>query len=248
MLQNLLNFIKSGKRGTVLMSLGTNIKSNMLRKETLSAIIKTFAQIPDYNFIWKFESEPHELPVAPSKNVFISKFLPQNDILAHPSVKAFVTHSGLLSTQESLWYGKPMIAIPFFCDQRQSASKIVRIGVAVELDFRTLKVENFKKAILKVLEDQSFTKNAENVSKRFKDKPQRPLDLAIWWIEHVIRNPSASQYKSPSLELGWFAANSYDVILSIVFAIYALFYVFYRFIKLLKNCLSSRKSHKYKRN
>lgn len=220
----------------------------MLRKETLSAIINTFAQIPDYNFVWKFESEPHELPVAPSKNVFISKFLPQNDILAHPSVKAFITHSGLLSTQESLWYGKPMVAIPFFCDQRQAASKSVRSGVAVEIDFRTLKVENFKKSILDILEDKNFTKNVENISKLFKDKPQRPLDLAIWWIEHAIRNPTASQNKSPSLELGWFVANSYDIILSIVFATYALFYVLYKVIKRFKNCASNTKSHKYKRN
>ena len=56
-------FIKAPKKGTVLMSLGTNIKSSMLGDELLTKIIKTFAQLPDYNFIWKFESEAKDLPV-----------------------------------------------------------------------------------------------------------------------------------------------------------------------------------------
>lgn len=102
-------FISSAKKGTILMSLGTNMKSNMLGNERLTNILKTFAQLSDYNFIWKFESEPHELPIPPSKNVMIGKFLPQNDILANPKVVAFITHSGLLSTHESLYHATPMI-------------------------------------------------------------------------------------------------------------------------------------------
>lgn len=109
------SFINNGKKGSVLMSLGTNIKSNMLDKDILISILNTFEQLPQYNFLWKFES--NQLPIAQPKNVKIAKFLPQNDILAESNIKAFITHSGLLSTQESLWYGKPMVGIPFFSDQ-----------------------------------------------------------------------------------------------------------------------------------
>jgi glucuronosyltransferase len=97
------------------MSLGTNIRSDMLGKETLISIIQTFKEIPDYNFLWKFESD--ELPMKLSSNVKVLKFLPQNSILAHPHVKAFISHGGLMSTQEALWYGKPIVGIPFFADQ-----------------------------------------------------------------------------------------------------------------------------------
>lgn len=213
------------------MSLGTNMKSNMLGNDVLTTIIKTFAKIPDYNFIWKFESEPHELPLAPSKNVFVSKFLPQNDILAHPSIKAFITHSGLLSTHKSLWYGKPMIAMPFFADQRKNADKFVRAEVAVFIDFRTLTVEEFKKVILKVLVDEKFSGKAKKISQLFQDKPQKPLDLALWWVEYVIRNPSAPIYKSPSLILGWFATNSYDIIFSVLIILHILIFIAYKATK-----------------
>lgn len=242
----MLKFIESGKRGTVLMSLGTNIKSSMLSNATLASIVETFALLKDYNFIWKFESEPEDLPVKPSRNVFIAKFLPQNDILAKPQVKAFITHSGLLSTQESLWYGKPMVAIPFFCDQDRTSDRSVYMGVAVKFNFRTFNVESFKKAILTVLEDESFSKNAQKTSQLFRDKPQKPLDVAIWWIKYVIRNPSAPHFQSPTLRLGFFASNSVDVILATLLIIYAAFYLVLKMINCLRTLCKSTNIKKLK--
>lgn len=106
-------FISSAEKGTILMSLGTNMKSNMLGIERLTNILKTFAELPQYNFIWKFESDPSDLPLVPSKNVFIGKFLPQNDVLAHPNIIAFISHSGLLSTHEAFYHGVPIIGKVF---------------------------------------------------------------------------------------------------------------------------------------
>jgi UDP:flavonoid glycosyltransferase YjiC (YdhE family) len=114
------SFIKKGKKGTVVMSLGTNWKSEMLDKKVLIDVLETFKQFPSYNFLWKFEAD--ELPIEKPVNVEISKFLPLKDILAHPNIKAFVTHGGALSMQESLWYGKPMVGMPFFADQKRVLS------------------------------------------------------------------------------------------------------------------------------
>jgi UDP:flavonoid glycosyltransferase YjiC (YdhE family) len=111
----LKTFIENGKQGTVLMSLGTNQRSDALGLEFIKTVLETFESIPEYNFLWKFESD--NLPFAQPKNVMIAKFLPQNDILAHPNLKAFITHAGSFSTQESLWYGVPCVAMPFFLDQ-----------------------------------------------------------------------------------------------------------------------------------
>lgn len=230
------------------MSLGTNMKSNMLGKAMLSNILEAFAQLPDYNFIWKFESEPRELPIPPSRNVFIAKFLPQNDILAHPDVKAFITHSGLLSTQEALWYGKPMVAIPFFCDQERCCDKSVRMGLAVKINFRTFNRNEFKNAILNVLENSKFAEKSKETAKLFQDKPQRPLEVALWWIEYVIRNPSAAHLKSQSLRLGWFASSSYDIILSIILIFHLFIYLTFKVFKFVKNVYVKSESKKLKSN
>lgn len=234
------------------MSLGTNIKSSMLSRDTQMSILEAFAHFKDFNFVWKFETNTHDLPTKPSSNVLIKPFVPQNDILAHPNVKAFITHSGLLSTQESFWYGKPMVAIPFFCDQRRTAEKSKAMGVGVDIDFQKLTKGTLITALEAVLYNKTFTENAQKFSKLFRDKPQKPLVVALWWIEYAMRNPSAPHYRSPTLELGSFASQSYDIILAILILVHTLTFMLFKLI----NCIWQRfnvsgkfqKSQKSKRN
>lgn len=105
-------FINAAQKGVVLFSLGTNVRSDMMDPVKQKLLLDAFAQLPDYHFLWKFESE-----LETPKNVLTRKWLPQTDILAHPRTRAFFTHSGLLSTQEAIWYSVPMIGMPFIYDQ-----------------------------------------------------------------------------------------------------------------------------------
>lgn len=239
------SFVEGGKKGTVLMSLGTNILSSMLSEEVLTTILKTFESLPEYNFIWKFEAESHDLPVVPAKNVMLAKFLPQNDLLAHKNLKAFITHAGGLSTQESLYYGKPMVGFPFIADQYRTIDKSVRMGVAVRMEIATLKVDNFRSSILKVLEDLTYTENANKISKIFQDKPMKPIDTAVYWVEFVIRNPDAPFFKSPTLELGFLASNSLDVYLFLIISIHL---ITFTVIKLWRKVFRLNSSRKIKAN
>lgn len=240
-------FIKSGKKGTVLMSLGTNMKSNLLGAERLTYILKTFSQIPDYNFIWKFESDVKDLPIVPSKNVMVGKFLPQNDILAHPNLKAFISHSGMLSTHEALWHGKPIIGMPIFVDQHRNLAKMISSELAVKVDFRDLTVESFKAKILQVLDDPKFTENSQKKSKLFKDKPQKPLDTAVWWVEYAIRNPNLDNMKSPTIKLGPIASKSFDVLLAFIVCVHLIAFTIVKSIKALLRAIKGEKKGKKKR-
>lgn len=47
-------------------------------------------------------------------------------------------------------------------------------------------------------------------SKLFQDRPMKPLDNAIYWIEYVIRN-GPNILKSPALELAWWELLLLDV-------------------------------------
>lgn len=109
--------MNSSRKGVVLFSLGSFLRSDMLPQPMLKSILTAFEQMPNYNFLWKFETDtlPTELP----KNVFVQSWLPQNDILAHPRTKAFISHGGLMSTIEASWHGVPIIGIPIVADQHR---------------------------------------------------------------------------------------------------------------------------------
>lgn len=108
-------FINASKKGTILFSLGSNVRSSAMDRTKRRMILDAFMQLPDYNFLWKFEENMTDLELP--KNVLIRSWLPQSDILAHPNVKAFFTHAGLLSTQEAIWRGVPVMGMPIAFDQ-----------------------------------------------------------------------------------------------------------------------------------
>jgi hypothetical protein len=54
-------------------------------------------------------------------NIRFEDWVPQLTVLAHASVKLFITHGGLESIHEVLYVGKPSIMVPFFGDQYANA-------------------------------------------------------------------------------------------------------------------------------
>ncbi|XP_055606988.1 UDP-glucosyltransferase 2-like [Uranotaenia lowii] len=220
---DLEDFIQKGKRGSVLFSLGSNIRSDKIGADRQKMFIEAFRQIPQYNFLWKFESNL-ELDLPP--NVLIKSWMPQNSVLAHPKTKAFITHSGGLSTQEASWYGIPLIGMPFFMDQYKNCYQSVKAEVAEALDFQSLSTDKIRDTVLKVLETPKYWENMQRRSKFFRDQPEKPLNRTIWWVEYVLRHGDVSFMKSPSLALGAIQSNLFDVYLFYIALIYTIFKVF----------------------
>lgn len=75
---------------------------------------------------------------------------------AHKNVKAIWTHGGLLSTQEAIWKGVPVIGMPFFMDQKPNVEILVQKGAGVRLDFKTLSTESVSDALEKVLYNERY--------------------------------------------------------------------------------------------
>lgn len=77
--------------------------------------------------------------------------------LAHKNIKAIWTHGGLLSTQEAIWKGVPMIGMPFYGDQRVNVELLVHKGAGVCLDFKTLSTKSVLVAFEKVLYNERYS-------------------------------------------------------------------------------------------
>ncbi len=57
-------------------------------------------------------------------NIKFVDWAPQNDVLAHPAVKLFVTQSGINSLYEAAYNAVPMVSVPIIGDQINNAAKV----------------------------------------------------------------------------------------------------------------------------
>ncbi|GAV60384.1 UDPGT domain-containing protein [Cephalotus follicularis] len=70
-----------------------------------------------------------------SERLLIVSWCPQDRVLTHPSIGAFLTHSGWNSTLEGICGGVPMICWPFFAEQQVNCRYACTTwGVGLEID------------------------------------------------------------------------------------------------------------------
>ena len=60
--------------------------------------------------------------------------LPHLELMAHPSVRAVVSHCGMAGAQEALFYAKPLVCVPFFGDQPDVAARVRDSGAGIVID------------------------------------------------------------------------------------------------------------------
>lgn len=82
--------------------------------------------------------------------------MPQQDILAHPNTKLFITHGGLLSTTETIYHGVPVLSLPVFGDQKLNAAQSETSGFGLTIDFYKITEEKLTSALDKLLHDPKY--------------------------------------------------------------------------------------------
>ncbi|CAG7825440.1 unnamed protein product [Allacma fusca] len=158
--KDLEEYISGAKDGVILFSLGSILKGQDMAEETRKAFLNAFSRVKQ-RVLWKWDSKDMaDLP----PNVRLSKWLPVQDILAHPNTKLFITHGGLLSTQEAIYHGVPLVGVPVFGDQDMNVNRYVQAGIATFLEILDVKEEDVLKAIQIILTNPAY--------KRKKGVPQ----------------------------------------------------------------------------
>ena len=67
----------------------------------------------------------------PPPNVIVQAYVPQLDVLQRAS--AFVTHGGMNSVSESLYYGVPLVVIPQMGEQEIVGRRVEELGAGLYL-------------------------------------------------------------------------------------------------------------------
>ncbi|KAG5674908.1 hypothetical protein PVAND_004853 [Polypedilum vanderplanki] len=240
---NLKNFLNNAKNGAILFSFGSNAKSMYLPEEKIKALLKVFSKLKQ-RVVMKWESDT--LPGKPD-NVIISKWLPQDDVLAHSSMRLFISHCGYGGIVEAKYYGVPIIGVPLGGDQASNAKKIVEEGWAIQINFEDLNEETLTEAINEILNNKKYSDYVKRESELSRDRPMHAQDTAIYWVEYILRHHGAPHLHYPGADLNFFQDNSIDVFLFIIAVLYATWKLL-KFICKFCFCRQKKNIEKLKKN
>ncbi|XP_072541458.1 UDP-glucuronosyltransferase 1A5-like isoform X3 [Salminus brasiliensis] len=224
--QELEEFVNgSGEHGFVVFTLGSMVSE--LPEVKAREFFEAFRQIPQ-RVLWRYTGA---VPKDAPKNVKLMKWLPQNDLLAHPKAKAFITHGGTHGLYEGICNGVPMVMIPLFGDQGDNVQRMVVRGVAESLNIFDITSEKLLEALRKVINDKSYKEKMTKLSAIHKDRPVEPLDLAVFWTEFVMRHKGAEHLRPAAHELNWVQYHSLDVIGFLLLVLVTVIFVIFKSCK-----------------
>ncbi|XP_037293404.1 UDP-glucosyltransferase 2 isoform X2 [Manduca sexta] len=200
----------AGDAGFIYVSMGSSVKTAKMTLAAHKLIVDALGRLPQ-RVLWKHDAEQNMTNIP--SNLRLLKWLPQQDLLGHPKIKAFITHGGLLSMFETVYHGVPIVTIPVFCDHDANAAKAEVDGYAKKLELQHLTSEQLYNAIKEVIDDSKYKTEVKYRQVLLRDQKESPLDRAVYWTEYVIRHKGAYHLQSPAKDLNFFQYYLLDVAL-----------------------------------
>ncbi len=103
--------------------------------------------------------KPEDLGELPA-NMQVYAFLPQLEVLERTSL--FLTHAGIGSVMEAVYYAIPMLAMPQMGEQVLTAMRMQELGLGeAVIDKRQVTVELLRERIVKMLHDKDLQERAD---------------------------------------------------------------------------------------
>ncbi|KAL7751921.1 hypothetical protein RI367_002443 [Sorochytrium milnesiophthora] len=152
--------------------------------------------LPNFAVSWKSSAD-----TALTAPVLVVDWAPQSSVLAHPAVRAFVTHCGWNSSLEAISAGVPMVAWPMFSEQFTNAeflaaqehpAVLLVPGTAASTAGRVVPAAEIIDAVTRVLDqEQEYGRNAQKLGNlaraavtRGSGSSARQLDA--WYKQAVL--------------------------------------------------------------
>jgi polyene glycosyltransferase len=105
------------------------------RRQVRALVDVCAALAPEHQVLWKLPVSAQELlPAALPGNLRVEGWVPsQVAVLAHPHVRVFFNHGGGNAVHEGLFFGKPLLVMPFWLDCHDFAVRVVDSGAGLSV-------------------------------------------------------------------------------------------------------------------
>lgn len=100
-------------------------------------------------------------------NFKVYDYVPQLEVLKHTDV--FVTHGGMNSSSEALYYGVPLVVVPVTGDQPLVAKRVAEVGAGIRLNRKEITPELLRETVEKVMDDVTFKEKSHKVGESLRD-------------------------------------------------------------------------------
>lgn len=150
----ILHWIELDDRPIVYVSLGSMVKHNIDATD-IKILLKAICENKSHRVLTTLNMSLFHGIDCDDSGLLSVNWVPQFAVLGHPKVCVFVTHCGANSVHESVYHAVPMIAFPFFDDQRYNGPKLVELGLATaNLPKKGITEAMVSEAILKAFDSQ----------------------------------------------------------------------------------------------
>jgi MGT family glycosyltransferase len=118
-----------------------------------------------------------------SGNVSVVKWVSQIEVLRISSMA--ITHGGLGTTKECIFYGVPMIVFPLGRDQYVNAKRVHYHKLGLEMDLDSLTASELERAILHLLTSSTIKESVGKMKAVFREREE--AQIGAKFIESVLR-------------------------------------------------------------
>ncbi|WP_440119401.1 macrolide family glycosyltransferase [Paenibacillus sp. QZ-Y1] len=141
---------------TVYIAMGTILNKNL---DFYQLCFEAFGDLP-VNVVLSSGRYTDMVPLAdriPS-NFIVMPYIAQLEMLQHTDV--FITHAGMNSTSEALYYNVPLVMIPLTSDQPLVAKRVQELGAGITLNKHNLSAADLREALGEVLSNPRYKQQA----------------------------------------------------------------------------------------
>jgi len=217
------SIVSSATEGVVLFSLGT---MGTLTESQQERVFEAFGRIAPVKVLFKSTGDFNSKNLPDNVKVF--PWLPQNDLLAHPNVKVFVSHGGINGINEAAYHGVPVLGFPLFADQWDNIARARYGGWALEVDTRAFTSDDFVNNFQALMTEPSFQANATRISRIVKATDG--AKEALKWIEYALAFGD-DHFVMHGSGMPWYQRNLLDVFAFLFFVTITIFGIIWQIIR-----------------